>query len=71
VAQRLREHRATAFLARELTRIACDMPLAGSAADLKRRAPDREALEHFYDGAGFGVGLRRQAERITRRSAAQ
>ena len=71
LAQRLREHRATAFLARELTRIACDMPIAASAADLRRRAPDLAALEHFYDAAGFGAGLRRQAQRITRRSAAQ
>jgi hypothetical protein len=47
------------------------MPLAGSASDLKRRAPDLAALEDFYDAAGFGAGLRRQAERITRRSVAQ
>jgi 5'-3' exonuclease len=71
VVQRLREHRATAFLARELTRIACDMPLAACASDLKRRSPDLAALEDFYEAAGFGAGLRRQAERITRRSAAQ
>ncbi|MCU0975100.1 MAG: hypothetical protein MUC71_02155 [Steroidobacteraceae bacterium] len=64
---RLAEHRDAAFLARRLTRIACDMPLAFDPADLARRAPAVEALEAFYDHAGFGPMLRRQAQRIAER----
>ena len=66
LAARLREHRAAAYLARELTRIACDMPLPVTAAELRRAPPDLEALGSFYDRAGFGPMLRRQAERIAR-----
>jgi 5'-3' exonuclease len=64
---RLEEHRAAAFLARRLTRIACDMPLAFDPAELVRRAPALDALEAFYDHAGFGSMLRRQAHRIAER----
>ncbi|MBS0376769.1 MAG: exodeoxyribonuclease IX [Proteobacteria bacterium] len=70
VAQKLADHRAAAFLARELTRIACDMPLAADAGTLRRQAPDLAALGDFYDRAGFGPMLRRQAERIAARAAA-
>jgi 5'-3' exonuclease len=66
IASRLREHRDAAYLARELTRIACDMPLEVSANALKRRAPDLGTLAAFYDAAGFGPMLRLQAERIRR-----
>ena len=62
--ERLREHREAAYLARRLTRIACDMPLAVSATDLVRRAPDVPALESFYQRAGFGPMLARQARRL-------
>lgn len=64
---RLAQHREAAFLARRLTRIACDMPLAFEASDLERRAPALEALDAFYDHAGFGGMLRRQARRIAER----
>ena len=69
LAARLVEHRAAAYLARELTRIACDMPLEVSAAALRRRAPDLATLGGFYDAAGFGPMLRLQAERIHRQLA--
>lgn len=62
--ERLLAHREDAWLARRLTTIACDMPLEVGAADLHRRAPDLGALGAFYDRAGFGSALRRQAERI-------
>jgi len=65
---KLAEHRTTAFLARELTRIACDMPLEAGPATLKLGTPDLAALGEFYDRAGFGAGLRRQAERIAERA---
>ncbi|HUO95410.1 MAG TPA: 5'-3' exonuclease H3TH domain-containing protein [Steroidobacteraceae bacterium] len=70
VAAKLEAHREAAYLARELTRIACDMPLEASAATLRRGAPDLDALGAFYDRAGFGPMLRRQAERIAARAAA-
>lgn len=66
VAAKLVAHREVAFLARELTRIACDMPLAATPESLLRRAPDLAALDAFYSAAGFGPMLRRQAERIAR-----
>lgn len=64
VAKRLREHREAAFLARELTRIACDMPLDASPDSLLRARPDLAELDAFCERAGFGAMLRRQAERI-------
>jgi DNA polymerase I len=70
IAARLEQHRAAAYLARELTRIACDMPLAATPASLRRAPPDLEGLAGFYDRAGFGPMLRRQAERIAARAAA-
>jgi DNA polymerase I len=70
VAARLEAHRPAAYLARELTRIACDMPLAATPAELRRAPPDLAALGAFYDRAGFGPMLRRQAERIAACAAA-
>jgi DNA polymerase-1 len=64
VAARLREHRETAFLARRLTTIACDMPIVAGIADLERRAPDLGALTGFYHRQQFGPVLKRQAERL-------
>ncbi len=61
---KLREHRDTAFLARRLTRIACDMPIVAGVADLARRPPDVGALHAFYDRQKFGAMLKRQAERL-------
>ncbi|MFO0333869.1 MAG: 5'-3' exonuclease H3TH domain-containing protein [Pseudomonadota bacterium] len=66
VVTRLREHRDTAYLARELTRIACDMPLVATLDDLRRQAPALDALDAFFEAARFGPMLRRQAERIAR-----
>ena len=64
VAARLAADRETAFLARELTRIVCDAPFAHAPSGLRRNAPQIGALADFYDRAGFGSMLRRQAERI-------
>ena len=64
VRERLDEHRQAAYLARELTRIACNVPLPDHASGLERRRPDLAALEEFYDEAGFGTALRRQAARF-------
>jgi 5'-3' exonuclease len=57
-------HRDAAFLARELTRIRCDMPLAVTRADLRRRPPDLAAIEGFCLANGFGPLLQRQAARL-------
>jgi 5'-3' exonuclease len=64
VAAQLADHRESAFLARRLTGIECDMPLNVELGDLRRRAPDLDALHRFYDTVGFGRLLRNQAERI-------
>ena len=60
----LAEHRAAAYFARQLTVIACDMPLDFTLDSLKRRKPDLPALGAFYDRQRFGAALRRQAERL-------
>lgn len=62
--QRLLEHRDAVYLARQLTRIVCDMPLSVAPEDLRRRTPDLAALASFYDQLGFGTMLRRQGERL-------
>ena len=70
VAESLREHREDAFLSRQLTGIACDMPLAAELTDLERRAPDLDAVESLYDSLGFGRMLREQARRVAGRPRA-
>jgi DNA polymerase-1 len=70
VAAQLKAHRESAFLARQLTGIACDMPLGVCLEDLRRRALDMAVLNAFYDGVGFGRLLRNQAERIAQRRPA-
>jgi DNA polymerase-1 len=64
VCGQLRDYRESAFLARQLTEIACDMPLDVELAQLRRRPPDLGALNKFYDTVNFGRLLRNQAERI-------
>jgi DNA polymerase-1 len=64
LSERLREHRESAYLARQLTRITCDLELGVGADGLQRRRPDVGALGHFYDQLGFGPFLRRQGDRL-------
>jgi len=61
---RLSEHRESVYLARSLTRIACDLRLEFGAAGLRRQVPDMPALAELYDRLGFGPFLRRQGERL-------
>ncbi len=61
---RLARHRDAAFLARQLTRIHCEMPIGFSHQSLRRRSPDEAALARFCDLQNFGFLLRRQAERL-------
>ena len=70
VAQSLREHRESAYLARKLTGIVCDMPMDEELADLERRAPDLGGVDGFCDAQGFGRMLREQAKRISGRMTA-
>jgi len=63
---RLRAHREAAYLARQLTRIRCDMHLPVSREHLRRRRPDLTAIDAFCADNGFGALLGRQAVRITR-----
>ncbi len=64
LAARLALHRDAAFLARQLTEIARDMPLEAHRDGLRRRAPDVAALTAFFDHHNFGPMLRRQTERL-------
>jgi DNA polymerase I len=61
---RLAAHRESVYLARSLTRIACNLSLGVDAEALRLQRPDREALAALYDRLGFGPFLRRQAERL-------
>lgn len=63
---KLLEHRDAAMLARELTRIVCDMPLVLGTEAIRRRAPLLPEIEQFCDRLGFGPMLRRQAERVAK-----
>ena len=69
VAQSLEEHREAAFLSRQLTGIACDMPLDAQLGDLDRQPPDLAAVEEIYERLGFGRLLREQARRLAARRA--
>jgi len=61
---RLAAHKESVYLARRLTRIACDLSLGVSAGALRRRLPNLPALGELYDRLGFGPYLRRQGERL-------
>jgi len=64
LSERLREYRESAYLARQLTRITCDMDLGVDVDGLRRRVPNRAALNGLYDQLGFGPFLRRQGDRL-------
>jgi len=61
---RLAEHRESVEMSRSLARIRCDAPVVASESSLARRPPALDDLNEFYDEAGFGEALRRQARRI-------
>ncbi len=70
VQRALLAHRETAFFARRLTVIQCDLPVDATLEDLRPRMPDRAAISAFLEAQGFGTGLRRQLERIALRAPA-
>ena len=69
LADKLAAHKDQAFLARQLTEIVRDMPLAAGLSELRLRAPDPVSLTQFFDQQGFGSLLRRQGERLLARWA--
>ena len=69
IAASLAAHRDVAYLARRLTGIVCDVPVAATLDDLVPRPPDEIALESFFDAQGFGNILRQQARRIAQFAA--
>jgi DNA polymerase I len=69
VVGQLRNYRDAAFLARQLTSIACDAPLEMELNGLQRRQLNMSALNKLYDDLGFGRLLRNQAERLANKFA--
>ena len=67
LANRLTEHRESAFLSRRLTQIKCDVPVEADPDAVSRDAPDLDELNTLYDEANFGQTLRRQADRVAER----
>ncbi|MEY4762288.1 MAG: hypothetical protein RLZZ200_2144 [Pseudomonadota bacterium] len=61
---KLAQHRDAAYLARDLTRIHCSVPMEVDRHELRRRPPDREGLSRFFDAQGFGSLLRNQVDRL-------
>jgi 5'-3' exonuclease len=71
VAASLREHREVALLSRQLTGIACDMPLPVSRiSELRLLAPDLATLDAFCETHGFGRMIKDQARRLASRHGA-
>jgi len=64
LANKLSEHRDSAFMSRRLTKIACDVPVEADHDSVTRDAPNLDRLNALYDEADFGPSVRRQADRI-------
>ncbi len=64
IAAKLLAHKETAYLARRLTGILCDIPLHAHVDDLRRGRPNAARLNAFFDDHAFGNILRQQARRI-------
>lgn len=61
---KLETHRDSAWLARRLTGIACDVPIHDAEKYLRPVKPDLGAINALFDEANIGMALRRQAERL-------
>lgn len=64
LATKLTEHRQAAYLAQQLTRIRCDMPLSAARKELKRKAPDMDAINTVFDQLGFSDTLRNKVAKL-------
>lgn len=58
---KLDKHREDAYLAQRLTRIHCDVELAGTLDSMRRKPVDEDALNALFDDLGFGAALRKRA----------
>jgi len=65
LAAKLETHKAAAMLARQLTGIACDVPVERPKTGLRPTQPDLGAINALFDEASIGMALRRQAERVS------
>jgi DNA polymerase I len=65
LALKLEIHRDAALIARQLTGIACEVPLEHALSCLRPVAPDLGAINALFDRASIGMALRRQAERLS------
>jgi len=61
---KLAPYREQVHMCRELTQIRHDAPLPEDDDFLVRQSPDLAGLNALYDDIGFGLSLRRQAQRI-------
>ena len=61
---RLDTHRDNAMLSRQLTGIACDVPIEDPESLIRPSGPKLGELNALFDEADFGMALRRQAERV-------
>ena len=62
---KLETHKDDAMLARRLTGIVCDAPIAHPATGMRPTPPNLGEINALYDEAGIGMTLRRQAERVS------
>jgi len=61
---KLGAHREQAEMSRKLATICCEVPMDDHIGSMERQAPSLDELNSLYDSAGFGPGIRKQAERI-------
>jgi 5'-3' exonuclease len=64
VAAKLSAHKEAAYLARRLTGIVCDLPIAATLDDLRPKPQNGGRLDMFFNTHGFGNILRQQVRRI-------
>ena len=63
--EKLYYYKKDAYIARELTGIACDAPMKNVEQLLRPSAPRLEEINKLFCEAGIGTSLRRQAERVS------
>lgn len=60
LANKLIEHKDAAYIAQQLTRVKCDMPLSAAKKELRRKPPNMPAIEKLFDELGFSDTLRKK-----------
>tara|TARA_B100001063_G_C16736648_1_gene542395 strand:- start:605 stop:1510 length:906 start_codon:yes stop_codon:yes gene_type:complete len=64
--EKLYRHKKDAYLARQLTGIACDAPMVSVEQLLRPSIPKLKEINELFDETGVGTALRRQAERVSK-----